>query len=195
VARIKSRPVALAGAVTVAGLVVALLLSSRAPAGTLPGDRLILSNPNARLITDEPDGGGVLSKIKVRASGRIRDLDIAVRIAHNADDELNIYLVSPTGRFVELSTDNGGNGDDYGAGTNSCAGQRTVFSDEAPTRIQDGAPPFLGSFLPQSPLSRLDGKQVHGVWRLQIFDDNQGDTGVLGCWQLRVKLRSQGARR
>jgi subtilisin-like proprotein convertase family protein len=187
-ARVLARPAVLAAAIAV-GLAAAILLASRAPAGTLPGDRLILSNPNAKVIPDEPDGGGVLSKINVRASGRIRDLNVAVRIAHNADDELNIYLVSPTGRFVELSTDNGGNGNDYGAGSNSCAGQRTVFSDEAPTRIQDGAPPFLGTFLPQSPLSRLDGKPVRGVWRLQIFDDNAGDTGVLGCWQLRVKLR------
>lgn len=176
------------GLLTIAGLVAAILLASRAPAGTLPGDRLILSNPNARTITDEPDGGGVLSKITVRASGRIRDLDVAVRIAHNSDEDLNIYLVSPSGRFVELSTDNGGNGNDYGAGNNSCAGQRTIFSDEGGTRIQDGAPPFLGAFIPQTPLSRLDGKQVRGVWRLQIFDDNAGDTGVLGCWQLRVKL-------
>jgi subtilisin-like proprotein convertase family protein len=140
------------------------------------------------VITDEPDGGGVLSKIKVRRSARIRDFDVAVRIAHNADDELNIYLVSPTGRFVELSTDNGGNGNDYGAGPNSCGGSLTIFSDEAGTRIQDGAPPFLGRFRPQSPLSRLDGRQVRGVWRLQVFDDNQGDTGVLGCWQLRVRV-------
>lgn len=187
-ARILSRPIVLAGAVAVAALAVAILLASRAPAGTLPGDRLVLSNPNARTITDEPDGGGVLSKIAVRTSGRIRDLDVGVRIAHNSDGDLNIYLVSPSGRFVELSTDNGGNGNDYGAGTNSCAGQRTIFSDEAPIRIQDGAPPFLGQFVPQTPLSRLDGKQVRGVWRIQIFDDNAGDTGVLGCWQLRVKI-------
>ncbi|MEK6252956.1 MAG: proprotein convertase P-domain-containing protein [Actinomycetota bacterium] len=187
-ARTLFRPAVLVGLLTIAGLVAAILLASRAPAGTLPGDRLILSNPNARTITDEPDGGGVLSKITVRASGRIRDLDVAVRIAHNSDEDLNIYLVSPSGRFVELSTDNGGNGNDYGAGTNSCAGQRTIFSDEGGTRIQDGAPPFLGAFIPQTPLSRLDGKPVRGAWRLQIFDDNAGDTGVLGCWQFRVKL-------
>jgi subtilisin-like proprotein convertase family protein len=186
--RDRIRPAALAGP-TAIGLLAAAILAAQAPAGTAPGDRLVLSNPNARTITDEPNGGGVLSKIRVRPSGNIRDLDVAVRIAHNADDELNIYLVSPTGRFVELSTDNGGNGNDYGAGSISCAGQRTIFSDEAPTRIQDGAAPFLGRFVPQTPLSRLDGRQVHGIWRLQVFDDNAGDTGVLGCWQLRVKIR------
>lgn len=186
-ARLSTRSTFLAGVIA-AGVAAAILLASRAPAGTAPGDRLILSNPNARTIPDEPNGGGVLSKIAVRTSGRIRDLDVAVRIDHTADADLNIYLVSPSGRFVELSTDNGGNGNDYGAGSNSCAGLRTVFSDEAATRIVDGSPPFLGRFRPQSPLSRLDGRSVRGLWRLQIFDDGAADTGVLGCWQLRVRL-------
>jgi subtilisin-like proprotein convertase family protein len=189
VTRVLTRPVARACVLAVAGLAVGFLAVARAPAGTLPGDRLTFSNSNPRVIPDEPNGGGVLSKINVRASGRIRDLDVKVRIAHTVDDELNIYLVSPTGRFVELSTDNGGTGDDYGAGSVSCSGLRTTFSDEAGTRIQDGAPPFLGRFRPQTPLSRLDGRSVRGVWRLQVFDDNAGDTGVLGCWQLKVKLR------
>jgi subtilisin-like proprotein convertase family protein len=187
VAPITSRPV-IAGIATIAALAGAILLASSAPAGFLPGDRLILTNPNPRTITDEPDGGGVLSKITVRASGRIRDFDVGVRIDHNSDEDLNLYLVSPSGRFVELSTDNGGNGNNYGAGSNSCAGQLTTFDDEAPTRIEDGAPPYLGFYEPQTPLSRLDGKKVRGAWRLQIFDDNAGDTGVLGCWAIRVKL-------
>jgi subtilisin-like proprotein convertase family protein len=176
-------------AVIVSGLVAAILIDASAPAGVLPGDRLVLRNPNPRLIPDEPNGGGVLSKITVPVSGRIRDFDVGVRIAHNNDDELNIYLVSPSGRFVELSTDNGGNGNDYGAGSNSCAGQLTTFDDEAATPIQNGDPPFLGFYDPQTPLSRLDGRKVRGAWRLQVFDDNAGDTGVLGCWAIRVRLR------
>jgi subtilisin-like proprotein convertase family protein len=188
VARILSRPIVLAGLLTVAGLVAAILLAPRAPAGFSSTDRLILTNPNPRTITDEPNGGGVLSKITVRTPGRVRDFDVGVRIAHNSDQDLNIYLVSPSGRFVELSTDNGGNGNDYGAGSNSCGGQLTTFDDEAPIRIEDGAPPYLGFYNPQTPLSRLDGKKVRGVWRLQIFDDNAGDTGVLGCWAIRVRL-------
>lgn len=186
-ARVRSRPIAVA--TLSACLAAAILLVPSAPAGFLPGDRLILTNPNPRLIPDEPNGGGVVSKITVRASGRIRDFDVRVRIAHDNDDELNIYLVSPSGRFVELSTDNGGNGNDYGAGSNSCGGQLTTFDDEAATPIQNGDPPFLGSYDPQTPLSRLDGKKIRGAWRLQIFDDNAGDTGVLGCWAIRVRLR------
>jgi subtilisin-like proprotein convertase family protein len=186
-AGIRLRPILIAA--TLAAIAAsAVLLVASSPAGFSPGDRLILTNPNPRTITDEPNGGGVLSKISVPVSGRIRDFDVGVRIAHNSDQDLNLYLVSPGGRFVELSTDNGGNGNDYGAGSNSCAGQLTTFSDEASTRIEDGAPPYLGFYEPQTPLSRLDGKKVRGAWRLQIFDDNAGDTGVLGCWAIRVRL-------
>jgi subtilisin-like proprotein convertase family protein len=187
--RVLTRRAMAAGLITIAGMAVALIAALPAPAGLGPGDRITFSNSNARVITDEPNGGGVLSKIGIRGSARIRDVDVRIRIAHTADADLNIYLVSPTGRFVELSTDNGGTGDDYGAGSLSCAGLKTTFSDEAPTRIQDGAPPFVGRFRPQTRLSALDGKKIGGTWRLQIFDDDAGDTGILGCWQLRVKLR------
>ncbi len=142
-------------------------------------------------IPDEPNGGGVVSRIDVprREAGRIVNLDVRVRIRHPSDEDINIYLVSPSGKFVELSTDNGGNGDDYGAGPVGCGGSFTVFDDEAGTRIRDGAPPFLGSFRPQTPLSSLDGSLVRGTWRLQVFDDQAGQTGVLGCWQIRAQLR------
>jgi subtilisin-like proprotein convertase family protein len=188
-ARPLARPAVAAAVLATIASAVALLAPSRAPAGFRPGDRLTLSNSDSRLIPDAPDGGGVLSKIKVRAFGRIRDLDVKVRIDHTFDADINIYLVSPTGRFVELSTDNGGSGDNYGAGSNSCSGLRTTFDDEAGTSIRAGAAPFLGAYRPQTPLSRLDGRLVHGVWRLQVFDDGLGDTGILGCWQLKIRLR------
>jgi subtilisin-like proprotein convertase family protein len=172
---------------------MALLVALAAILLALPvvaGAALFSSGNQSRLIPDADNGGGVLSKINVRRTGRIRDLNVRVRIDHPADADLNIYLVSPGGKFVELSTDNGGNGDNYGAGSNSCGGSFTIFNDEAPTRIRDGAPPFLGSFRPQSPLSLLDGSKVKGTWRLQIFDDDRGLDGILGCWQLKVKLAS-----
>jgi subtilisin-like proprotein convertase family protein len=187
--RIRTGTALRVGLVAAIAVTATALLAIQAPAGTAPGDVLILRNPNAKLIPDEANGGGVLSKIKVRTPGKIRDVDVRLRIDHPRDDELNIYLVSPTGRFVELSTDNGGNGDNYGAGANSCGGALTVFSDEAGARIQDGAAPFLGAFRPQSPLSRLDGRSAKGPWRLQIFDDGAGQTGVLGCWAMKIKFR------
>ena len=36
-----------------------------------------------------------------------------MQIDHPFDADLDLYLVSPAGTVVELSTDNGGSGDDY----------------------------------------------------------------------------------
>jgi subtilisin-like proprotein convertase family protein len=164
------------------GAVLATVASARTGVGTSGADRLT--------IPDEPNGGGVVSRIEVPRSetGRIVDLDVRVRIRHTSAEDLNIYLVSPSGAFVELSTDNGGDGDDYG-GSLGCGGSFTVFDDEAGTRIRDGAAPFLGAFRPQTRLASLDGDPVAGTWRLQVFDDEAGQTGVLGCWEFRARVR------
>lgn len=177
-------------AVGISALSITAVLATAAWSAARPGVGVGTSGAVRLTIPDEPNGGGVVSRIDVprREAGRIVDLDVRVRIRHRSDEDLNIYLVSPSGKFVELSTDNGGSGDDYGAGPVGCGGSFTVFDDEAGTRVRDGAPPFLGSFRPQTPLSSLDGSLVRGTWRLQVFDDQAGQTGVLGCWQIRAQL-------
>jgi subtilisin-like proprotein convertase family protein len=147
-----------------------------------------VSNDRNRAIPDASDGGGVLSKISVRAGGRIRDLEVGVRINHTFDADLNIYLISPRGKFVELSTDNGGSGNNYGTGPNVCA-RGTVFDDEARRSIRAGAPPFAGIYRPQTPLRALDGDPIRGVWRLMVFDDDAGSTGTIGCFAMLAVLR------
>ena len=41
----------------------------------------------------------------------IIDLDVTISIDHPQDGDLDIFLVSPAGTRIELSTDNGGAGD------------------------------------------------------------------------------------
>ena len=99
---------------------------------------------------------------------------------------------NPTNRkFVELSTDNGGAGNNYGTGPNSCRGRGTLttFADEVGRSIREGSPPFGGAFRPQTPLSALDGDRIGGIWRLMVFDDDARDTGTIGCFALGVVLR------
>lgn len=48
---------------------------------------------------------------------QIYEITIGVRIIHSFDADLSIHLISPTGATIELSTNNGGSGDDYGIGT------------------------------------------------------------------------------
>ncbi len=175
---------------TVGVSALAIAAVSATAAWALPDFGVGTSGADRLTIPDEPSGGGVVSRIDVPRSetGRIVDLDVRVRIKHTSVEDLNIYLISPTGKFVELSTDNGGNGDDYG-GSLGCGGAFTVFDDEAGTRIRDGAAPFAGAFKPQSRLASLDGDLARGTWRLQVFDDEVGQTGILGCWEFRARLR------
>ncbi len=131
-----------------------------------------------------PDNGTVEHTINVPDTGTIVDVDVKIRINHTWDADLDIYLIHPDGTMVELSTDNGGSGDDYGSGPTDCTGTFTVFDDEATTPITSGTPPFAGSYQPEQPLSTLDGKPINGAWRLRITDDSPLDTGTLYCWQL-----------
>jgi len=165
-------------------------LEAGVPGGGGAGYRFFETR-SARSIPDAPNGGGVLLKIRVRAGGRIGDLETSVRITHTFDADLNLYLISPQGKFVDLSTDNGGSGNNYGAGPERCIGRRpyTYFDDEAGRSIRNGAPPFIGGFRPQTPLRALDGDRMSGTWRLMVLDDDGGDTGSIGCFGLAIRPR------
>lgn len=116
---------------------------------------------------------------------------VCVNIQHGWDGDLNLYLFAPNGRFVELSTNNGGNGDNY---TNTC------FSPSATQSITFGAPfapasaaPFTGSFQPEGNWNDILDAPLDGVWRLGLLDDNAGFQGQLLDWSLSFSGVSLGA--
>jgi Proprotein convertase P-domain len=94
---------------------------------------------------------------------------------------------------VQLSTDNGRSGNDYGSGATDCTGTFTVFDDAAATPINAGpptaVPPFASSFRPQQPLSALKGSRTKGRWQLAVSDDDATVVGTLGCWQLTISSK------
>ncbi|MHC4084469.1 MAG: proprotein convertase P-domain-containing protein [Planctomycetota bacterium] len=63
---------------------------------------------------------------------------------------------------------------------------QTVFDDEAELSIKQAEPPFTGSFRPVEPykLSDFDGEDAYGIWRLQIYDAWDWDTGTLDSFEL-----------
>jgi subtilisin-like proprotein convertase family protein/subtilisin family serine protease len=107
----------------------------------------------------------------------ITDVNVRINLTHTWDSDLNIFLISPAGTRVELSTGNGGSGDNY---TN------TVFDDEAGTAVTAGTAPFTGSFRPEGLLSAVDGQGANGNWVIEITDTAGGDVGVLTDWDLIV---------
>jgi subtilisin-like proprotein convertase family protein len=108
--------------------------------------------------------------INVPVEYHITDLNVCLDLIHTFDGDLDIYLTSPTGTIIELSTDNGSGGDDM-----LC----TEFDDEAIDLVTAGVAPFSGSFIPEGLLSGVDGENALGDWLLCITDDAGGDIGYI----------------
>jgi subtilisin-like proprotein convertase family protein len=118
-------------------------------------------------------------------TGPIDTVTVSLHLTHTFDGDLDLFLVGPDGTIVEMTSDNGGPGDNYGT---SC-GARTVFDDVASTTITLGTAPFVGAFRPEQPLSAFAGKSgsaVNGAWTLRLTDDFAADVGSLLCWTLTI---------
>ena len=103
----------------------------------------------------------------------ISDVDILLDITHTWTNDLTLTVTSPAGTVVELTSINGGSGDNY---TN------TLFDDEAATSISSASPPFTGTFIPEQALSAFDGESSLGDWTLTVIDGAGGDGGALNSW-------------
>lgn len=124
---------------------------------------------------DIPDQSTITSTLPVPDNKQVLDANVQLNIAHSFDADLDISLISPGAVSVQLSSDNGGTGDNY---------TDTILDDEAATAIASGGAPFAGSYRPEGPLSAMDGTNAQGTWTLQVTDDAKQDTGLLNSWSL-----------
>ncbi len=112
---------------------------------------------------------------------------VQINLTHTFDNDLDIFLRAPNGQMLELTSDNGGSGDNY---TN------TVFQTGSPS-ITGGVAPFTGTFAPEGTLTAsCDGvvgtiaalgaftAAQNGTWQLVIQDDLGGDTGTMLAWSI-----------
>ncbi len=118
------------------------------------------------------------------AGGLIEDINVKLNITHAWDADLSVYLIGPPGTMVELFGGLGGSGNNF---------TDTVLDDRAATPITSGAPPFRGSFRPQSSLSAFDGLVLGGVWTLRVTDRALGDTGTLNSWSITIRTANPPA--
>jgi len=136
--------------------------------------------------TDTPrpiaDNTTFTSPVTVAEDETVLDVDVRVNITHTYDGDLDLFLIGPNGTRVELSTDNGGTGENFTA---------TIFDDEAATAITAGAAPFTGRFRPEGSLATLDGLQAPGTWTLEVTDDAGSDIGTLLDWTLILTFEAQ----
>ena len=119
----------------------------------------------------------VTAPITVSGMSAVTDVDVRIWVSHLRNSDLYVYLRGPNGVQIELSTNNGGNSQDYNA---------TVFDDEATTSITAGTGPFFADFHPEQLLSMFDGIDPNGIWTLEICDDAGGNAGTLTYWDIQI---------
>lgn len=103
-------------------------------------------------------------------------VSVCIDIETDWCSDLRLFLRAPNGVLLELSTNNGGGGDNY---TNTC------FTPTAMTSIVSGAPPFTGNFRPEGNWSILTNAPVNGNWTLVASDAfGFNDIGRINSWSI-----------
>lgn len=105
-------------------------------------------------------------------------------LLHFTIEDMDVYLVAPSGQFMELTTDNGGNGGN-GNGPDYYIG--TCFTEGASADIRSGSQPFRGNWQPEGEFSDIYGSPTNGTWQLLLVDDKQDNpifTGILFNWSI-----------
>ncbi|MBN2683193.1 MAG: gliding motility-associated C-terminal domain-containing protein, partial [Bacteroidales bacterium] len=122
-----------------------------------------------------PDWGDAYFDLNVTGLGGTDVLvSVCVNISHGNTADIEIFLVDPLGNEHELSSDNGGSGNNY---TGTC------FTNTAATNITAGSAPFTGNWIPECG-TLPTGLYPNALWRLHIYDDALFDTGDLLNWSL-----------
>ena len=112
----------------------------------------------------------------------IHDIDVSISLTHSNVFDLQLFLQSPAGTRLCL---NMYNFDEFFTGADYT---QTVFDDEALIPIEQAEAPFTGRFRPRAGnlLEIFDGQDAYGLWRLQIYDAWDYDTGILNNAQLEI---------
>jgi subtilisin-like proprotein convertase family protein len=120
--------------------------------------------------------------------------NVTIDLQHTWVGDIGILLIGPGGQVLELSTGNGGSGNDYTG---------TVFTDQAGDFITAGAPPYAGTFKPEGRVTTLNnpysngpalgthtfastynGTNADGTWTLYINDYVAADVGEVLGWSI-----------
>lgn len=165
------------------------------------------NNPNPNLSIPNNSTNGVSSSITLSGSGGLTltstdVIIITLNISHNTDQDLDIFLVDPSGtRAMLLSADNGANGNNYtntilrtdvaniiGSAGNNTAPFNSTYRPEgtittAPIRTGGAGG---GNYNARIPANALDGAPIDGNWTLWVFDDQTPTTGTFNDWSLSI---------
>lgn len=135
-----------------------------------------------------------VSGVGIIGTGCVTIDNVTIDLTHTFVGDIAIFVIAPSGQVLELSSSNGGAGDNF---TNS------VFKDNTPLFVTSGTPPYTGTWRPEGrqqstvppfpngpPLgtftfaNTFNGVNADGDWTLLINDYVAIDVGVLNSWSI-----------
>lgn len=107
---------------------------------------------------------------------------VTIDLTHTWSSDLDIFLVSPAGTELELSSDNGGSADDTYA--------MTLFTDGGEDITTATTPYSAGPYAPEGGTfaAAFEGETTAGDWSLKVCDDAGGDTGTIAGFSLEITV-------
>lgn len=122
------------------------------------------------------DNSTIRDTINIPGSGALTSINVFLAVRHTYCADLDITLRAPNGQTRDLTSDNGGTGEDI----------LTFFVDGSPS-VTTAAfyPPWSRIAGPEVTMGNFGGTNYQGNWILEIADDAGGDTGSLIGWGIR----------
>ena len=198
------RPVrCVAGGLLLAGsAVISLSPADRASAGISADNTFSYTGPAVAIADSsgvEVGGTPATASVSVSGlSGGISDIDLrfdgsactsaagstTVGLEHTFINDLQVTLISPSGKEVLVLNRNDG------GGNNLCG---TTLDDAAATPVGSWNSidaPFSGTYSPANPLAGFNGLDPNGAWTLKVQDFFTGDTGNIRAFSLIIDTQT-----
>ncbi|WP_299014043.1 proprotein convertase P-domain-containing protein [uncultured Polaribacter sp.] len=128
-------------------------------------------NENPGTTIDATPGGAATYTVDINVpnSFTLSDVNITFNISHTWNEDLDIMLRSPSGTEVELSTDNGGNGNNY----------NVTLDDASNNNLPTNNTTINGTYRPEGSLADFNNEDSAGTWTLIVTDDTNQDGGTI----------------
>ena len=126
-----------------------------------------------------PIGSRFVRDFTVGGNFVVSDVNLGVLMAHTWRADIQMFLVSPNGTRVQLTTGFGSSADNFNLTFDDEAGSDVSnYTANATASAGTLGPPYAASFRPTSALSAFDGQNAAGTWRLEICDAAGQDSGT-----------------
>lgn len=165
------------------------------PNSSIPGSCSGLAIAGTNILLQSFDNTTVTKTINLSGfTGIICNITCNVQLTHSWASDIDLYLQSPTGQIIELSTDNGGFSSTVFNVTFSDAGASNITTWPGGT--------VLGTYRPEGSLttdviipnittmSGFNGNSPNGTWTLHARDDAGSDTFNFISYTLSISTTS-----